>query len=69
MKINYTLIFVGTLAIVGMYNLGGWIESLEARDRYRHCQTLNADAVTTDQQAHDMDLHCANKAGYSLKGE
>ena len=68
MKGKFLTVGTGLVLILSMYGIAGWIESLEARDKYRHCVFQHADEVFTDQQAHDMDVFCADKSGYTLNG-
>ena len=52
------------LFIIALLNIAGWIESLESRDRARHCVFLNVDGATTDMEFQDLESRCKKLAGY-----
>jgi len=60
-------VLLGVLIIVGIMNLVGWIESLESRDKYRHCISLNVDGAITDSDIEDLKRRCATRARYHLE--
>jgi len=61
MKGKFLTVGTGLVLIITLLNIAGWVESLEAKDMYKHCQKLYADEVFTDQEAADMDKACADK--------
>jgi hypothetical protein len=55
---------LAVLAIITLLNVAGWIESLESRDRYRHCVFQNLDSATTDMEISELHRACAALNGY-----
>jgi hypothetical protein len=72
-KINLKRAFLSTgglvAAMVILLSINGWLDATEAKRKYRHCITLNSDAVFTDQEAHLLSVKCAAKSGHPLPQE
>jgi len=64
---RFTSVGLALLIILFFLNVVGWIESVELRDKYRHCMTQQLDEpMTTDAEIEAVVSRCETRSGYEV---